>query len=414
MVSNGIVIKSDSGRRIRIDGLIKAGGQGEVYNATETNSGQKGVVKVFHKQFASRDTVHRIRFLLSQNLSSVCPALCAPTDMLNTSDAVGHFSPFAPGEPLEELLVNAEFTFMEALQLASSLAHAIGVLHQRNIAHGDLHADNLIIHRVRSVLQLHVIDIDNFHAPGVPLPPMVGQNLYMAPELRSALKSMQPAIPDLLTDRFSLGVLMHEIILLRHVAAGADDTEAEFQNAMCNGHWIHDPASPDKPTRPPGGYPAEVLSSDLARLFRLALSLDPAARPSPRTWSTETAQAIDNVFLCPKCDGPVIIDGFKVICPFCNTPFPALTMVVGPNGRNVPLTRGSVPIGRKELGGSLKVSSHHAVFRRKGPETTIESHGTNGTYRWGKTGWMRLPDRKPILVQRGDRLLMGDVEVFLN
>jgi hypothetical protein len=53
MIQKGRIIKSDSGRRIRVDGLIKPGGQGEAYWATEVNSGQKGVLKVFHKRFAN-------------------------------------------------------------------------------------------------------------------------------------------------------------------------------------------------------------------------------------------------------------------------------------------------------------------------------------------------------------------------
>jgi len=413
MIAKGKIIRTDSGRRLRVDGFIKAGGQGEAYRTTEMNTGEKGVIKVFHKRFANGDTLKRIRFLLGQDLASACPAIRAPTDILNTRGMVGHYTPRAPGRTLEEFLANPDSTFVEGLQLAISLAYPIGVMHTRQIAHGDLQAENLIINRVGSVLQLSVIDLDNFNAPAVPPPPMVGQNLYLAPELRVALAHSRPAVPDLYTDCFALGVLMHEIILLRHVASGSDGNEADFQKAMCSGRWIQDPAASDRPAGNPGGYPVEVLNADLARLFRFALSLEPAKRPSPDRWKNELGKAFNTIYCCPACGGPCVVDVSKSACPLCKRLFPHLAMRMA-DGRVISLECGSVSVGRNDLGGSMKVSVLHAVFRRVGPETWIESLGSNGTCRWTGTAWVRLPEKKPILVQEGDWLLLGDVQVQLN
>lgn len=412
MIKTGKVVKSDSGRRIRVDGLIKQGGQGEAYYATEVNSGQKGVLKVFHKRFANGDTVKRLRFLVDQDLQSACPVLCAPIDVLDKRDVIGHYTPFADGQSLEEFLGNPNSTFLEQMQLAITLAHAVDAMHSRKIAHGDLHAENLIINRVGSVFQLHVIDMDNFNAPGMPLPPCVGHNLYMGPELRAALAKGQPAIPTVETDLFSLGVLMHEIILLYHVCAGNDASETGFQKAMCSGRWLLDQAAADRPGGSLGGYPVEVLNAGLARLFRSALSLDPAKRPSAASWEAGLGAAFNSVYCCPNCGGPCVIDVSKVKCPVCATPFSHLTLRF--NGHAIPLAKGATAVGRAELGGSMKVSLRHAVFRRVGPETWIESSGSNGTYRWNGSGWTRLPDRKPLLVQGGDRLKLGDVEARLT
>ena len=74
------------------------------------------------------------------------------------------------------------------------------------------------------------------------------------------------------------------------------------------------------------------------------------------------------------------------------------------------LNKGAVEVGRVNLKGSNKVSSRHAVFRRIGSEIWIESLGTNGTYRWAGSGWVRLPDRKMVLVKKGDRLRFADLE----
>jgi len=414
MIQKGEIVKSDSGRCIRVDELIKAGGQGEAYRATEVNSGQKVVLKVFHKRFAHGDTVKRLCFLVDQHLQSACPVLVAPIEVLNKRDLVGHYTPFADGQLLEEFLSNPHSTFIEQMQLAITLAHAISVLHARKIADGDLHAENLIIKHVGSVFQLHIIDLDNFNAPGMPAPSCVGHNLYMAPELRAALAKGQPAIPTVATDLYSLGVLMHEIILLCHPSQGNDDNEADFQKAMCAGKWLMDPAVADRPSGNLGGYPTTVLNADLARLFRSAVSLDPTKRPSSDIWETELCKSFNTVYACPKCGGPCVIDISKVACPLCSLPFPHLTLRINGHGGDIPLANGSTVVGRTELGGSLKVSARHAVFHRVGPETWLESAGSNGTYRWNGSKWIRMPDRKSLLVVAGDRLRLGDIEVQLN
>ena len=410
MITSGEIFESQSGRRIRVEGLIGVGGQGEAYWVTDLNTGQRGVLKVFFEKFVSSETIQRLHFLTSLQLNTVCPALLAPNDLINKKGRIGHYTLAAPGQPLEEFLKNPNSTFVESLQLAISLAHAVTMLHQRQIAHGDLHADNLLVNKTASVPELYVIDFDNFNAPRMPAPPCVGHNLYMAPELRMALVQGKPAIPDIWTDRYSLGVVMHEIILFKHVAAGADNDEAEFHKAMCSG-WLHDPASADRPPGNIGGYPVEVLNADVARLFRKSLSLDRAERPSADQWEMALGKAINEVYVCPRphCSGPCLIDASKSICPLCKHPYPFLK-IVAVNGQMISLDRGAIPVGRDDLGGAKKVSARHAVFRRIGPETWLESLGSNGTYRWAGSQWIKLPDNKPVLVQHNDRLRFADME----
>lgn len=431
MIPKGGIVKSDSGHRIRIEKPVMKktwddlhakwidtpaiGGTAVAYWATEMNTARKGIVKIFRKEFVNADMIKRLHFLVDQGLHRDCPILFAPVEVLNKGDLIGHFTPYADGKSLENYLREPDSTFGGQIQMAIALSHAVGVMHARSIAHGDLHAENLIVKCEGTVLRLCVIDLDNFNAPGMPAPPCVGHNLYMAPELRMALARRQLAIPTVTTDLYSLGVLMHEIILLVHPSAGKDDDELHFQEAMCSGKWLLDPAESGRPSADLGGYPPTILSADLARLFRSAMSLDPTNRPSAHSWKTVLSQAFHAVHICsnPVCGIPFIADLSKVACPACGRPFPHLTLRMKGCG-GVPLVNGSTMIGRIELGNSPQVSARHAIFRRVGPETWIESIGRNGTYRWNGEKWVRLTDGKPVPLQAGDRLRLGDVEVMLN
>jgi hypothetical protein len=404
MFSPGDTLKLDSGRTIRLDGILAPGGQGTAYNATDLSARQQGVFKLFGNP--TSETVTRLRFLVGLKLQTICPVLYAPIDSLTRGGSAGTYAPLAPGQILEEFLASYPATFIEGLQLATAVSAAVKVLHDQRLVHGDLHAANMLVHRYASVLKPFLIDLDNFRAPGVPDPPCVGHNLYMAPELRLALANHRTAVPDERSELYSLGVLNYEILLVRHPATGADADEQQFHKAMCSG-WIHDPARADRVSGVLGGLPVEVLNADLMRLFRRGLSADRSERPTAAEWVGELSRALHQIFACTHCGGPCVLDASKNACPICRQAFPTFKLV-GAFGQ-IQLRDASTVVGRSNLGGSSKVSARHAVIRRHGPEYRLESKGQNGTRRWA-SDWIRLPDDQPVLIQAGDRLKFADVE----
>jgi serine/threonine protein kinase len=403
MFGPGDVVELDSGKKIRLEGVLAPGGQGTAYTATDLGSGQQGVFKVFHSP--TSDTVTRLRYLVGLKLQASCPVLIPPIDMFSRNGLVGTYAPLASGQILEEFLVHSA-TLVDNLQLGVALARAIQVLHEHQVVHGDLHAGNLIVRRDGSVLKAFLIDLDNFKAAGVPEPPCVGHELYMAPELRLALANHRPAVPDECSERYSLGVMLHEILLALHPASGADKDQHEFYNAMLSG-WMHDPARADRIRNAVGGLPIEVLNANLMRMFRRSLSRDRIGRPTAADWVSELSRALTLVFVCPRCGGPCLIDASKTVCPFERQPFPQLKLL-GAFGE-ITLQEAAMMVGRSNLGGSFNVSARHAILRRHGPEYLLESVGQNGTQRWAN-GWIRLPDRQPVLIQKGDRLKFADVD----
>lgn len=409
MLAVGQKLRCASGRTVQIERAFPAGGQGCAY-AVQDSKGAPGVVKLFHARFDRAETQRRLEHLIAQRLERACPVLVPPRDLVVEPAGVGYLAELFPGEPLEEFLGRSTTTLIDSLTLAVALAHAFAVLHARGIAHGDIHGSNVLVRRVGEALETAVIDFDNFAAAGVSPPPMVGQLLYLAPELRQALAASRPAVPDDRSDRFALGVLMHEVVLLLHPASGADATPELFERAMTSG-WIHDPARAGRP-HGAGGVPPQVLNPDLQRLFRTSLSQDPAERPSAAAWERALLRALRSIHVCDRCTMPFLVDTSKTACPACAAAFDDYDLRLL-DGRRIPVGGAAVPVGRALLGGSNKVSGTHAIFRKIGPELFVESLGRNGTFRSSGSAWVRLPDRMPILLFPGDRLRLGDVEVVV-
>jgi len=412
MVDEGTVVKSEGGRHLKILRMLGVGGEGVVRLAEDQGSGEQGVVKIFNDNLATRDTERRTEYLVKKRLGSLCPVLLAPIDWIREKHVLGHYAPVAPGVSLEEYLVRPDGTLVERVLMALAVAHAVAVLHKAGISHGDIHPGNLFVCRQADVLAVHIIDLDNFRAPGPPLPRMWGHPLYMAPEIRAAMKRGKAFAPDIPSDRFSLPVLLHEILLWRHVASGFNSSEADFDRAMSRGLWLHDPAKREKPSEEPGGYSAEILNRALMDLFRRSLSLDPSSRASAEEWESALQGILDRdeVFLCARCGDCCVFESDRVVCSACGRPYPSFRLVTA-KGRRILLEKAVVPLGRAELGGAMTVSGHHAILRRIGPETWIESLGSNGTYRWTGREWFRLPEGKPILLSANDRLSFADQEV---
>jgi len=413
-MSRSINVKTTSGYKVSLGSPIAYGGQGEVREATLSRNNTRGVVKLFKKSFRTPSTRRRIEFLIDARLSQSCAAISAPTDLIASNGDLGHFTPFAPGMSLEKMLQAGDITLIQAIQMALAIVRAAEVLHDQDISHGDLHSENILVESAEDdVLKPHVIDLDNFGAPGQPPPDMIGQNLYLAPEQRIAISKGQPATPDIFTDRFSLGVLVHEMLLLKHPATGADDDEASFQQAMSEGRWLHDPGNGGSLFDALGGYPSGIVGPGLFRLFRRSMSLERDARPTPTEWKSSLQSVLDNVYICPRCGGAFVVNPYSFVCCHCKRSFPDLHLCTS-DGTRIVLDRAAVPIGRDNISSDQTVSARHAIFRRRGPLTFIESRGRNGTLRWDGTKWVQLPDNSPIVVKDGDRLRLGNFEVQLR
>lgn len=411
MIPIGTTITTNTGRKVVVTRFISSGGQGVVYLVIDVRTGALGVIKVFHDKFDPATTEKRIRYLISKQLNAKCRSLIAPKERFSIDGWVGHYAPFVAGQSLDQIVANPKFDFYQGLCVALAIARSVDVLHTHGMASGDIHAGNYLIAELDSHFEVQCIDNDNFAAPGAPPPPMIGHELYTPVELRDGTSSSRPVLPSMLTDRYELAVLLHEVILLCHPAAGQEDSEAGFQKAM-SGRWLLDPAVLNRSSTVPG-YSPFALNSDLCRLFRSGLSSDPYERPTASEWEKVIATALDWVDYCDTCGHPSIIESGKTCCPVDRHPYPVLRLVIKNGGKIIPL-HGATCIGRHDLGGSSHVSGHHATVQQTAFGIVLETFGRNGTYRRNGRGWVRIPDNKPAIIHDGEELKFGDVEVVVT
>jgi serine/threonine protein kinase len=378
------------------------------YEVTERTSDKPHVLKVFASGSSSDCRERRTRFLVACELPSICAAIHGPTDLVADGSVVGHIASWAPGCSLDEF--TEARSLLDDLAIACALSAIISRLHARGIAHGDIQGRNIHLYRgSRDVIEVHVFDLDNFATqdPAVPPPLMSGHILYMAPELRSATGGNPSARPDLATDAFSLGVILHEILLGCHPAHGVDGDEDGLERSLLSGRSTRDPANPARGDPLTDVRAWDALDARLQGLLRASLALDPARRPLPSVWEEALSQALWKLFACPGCRNVFVIDSSKLACPTCHKPLPVLAIEL-PSGVRIPIDRGGILIGREHLGGSIVVSKQHAVLHRMGPELRLDSIGRNGTSRWNGKQWIRLPERT--FIRAGDRVRFADVE----
>ena len=412
MNENQPTFQTDSGRMLRKGKQIGLGGQGIVFEATDLSSGEAGVIKTFKPEFDRNTIAQRVRLLISLKLGSRCSALVAPTDSITTPDRVGHYSRFIPGHNLFDEYEKPSFDFYQGLQVALCVARLVEAVHSAGIAYGDINPGNFLLLKKSDHFEVYAIDFDNYVAVGAPDPFMVGHPEYMSPELRQAMELNQPASPTIQSDRFSLAVVLHELLLHCHPGLAKGDTKEGFKQAMAD--WFYDPSCFGRDRRIEGHYSPYVLDVNLCALFRRGISHHVRERPSATEWVVALSSTLGRVDLCDVCGYPSILDSSKTDCPVDRHAYPALKLVVGSTGKTIAISKKQVDVGRDDLCGSPKVSRHHATIRRLGPAVLLESVGLNGTCRWNGSDWLKIPDGRPVLVRENEWLRFADVQVMVT
>jgi DNA-binding helix-hairpin-helix protein with protein kinase domain len=221
--------------------------------------------------------------------------------------------------------------FRGRVKAAIQIANAIRYLNLKGFAQGDISGRNFLINPVdgRAVL----IDLDGLTVPGYMEGGVVGTPGYMAPELIIGWTEGKRVVPDRLSDRHALAVLLYQFLLMTHpllsgtMPALSESAEEDSMLRMGK-HALYVEHPTDKRNQLPAGYPlrTDLLGDRLKELFRKAFvdGLDkPQERPQHAEWMSALTELLEDIATCqnPACELRAFPSrGYQVThCPFCGT-----------------------------------------------------------------------------------------------
>lgn len=158
-------------QKYRVVECLGKGWEGEVYLVRERSTGIERSVKLF---FPRRNPSNRTvrQYALKLHRLRGCPILI----QYHTQEKITHqgqdvtllVSDYVEGEPLSEFLKGQpgrRLDYFQGLHLLHDLAVGIEPMHNRREYHGDLHDENIIIHRLGISFEVRLLDMFNKGRP---------------------------------------------------------------------------------------------------------------------------------------------------------------------------------------------------------------------------------------------------------
>ena len=214
--------------RYQIRSQIGAGGMGEVYLAEDLKLLRQIALKVLSAEFCE-DDLRSARFLREAQAASALnhPNICTIYEINDEHRPPFIVMEYVEGETLAERIKAGGFEIAEILRLTSQLAGALSDAHAHGIIHRDIKPANIIVTQGG---QLKILDFgiakrltseseaetqaDLTHAGFI-----AGTVGYMSPEQARGLPV------DARTDVWSVGVVLYEMLTLRHPFAEATNSD---------------------------------------------------------------------------------------------------------------------------------------------------------------------------------------------
>jgi hypothetical protein len=241
---------------LEAESLIGEGSFGEVYRAFDPWLGRHVALKLFRASGSigtGLDEARRLARLRHRNVLSVYG--CAVHD-----GRAGLWSELIEGRTLAAILADdGAFSAEEALRIGRDLAQALTVVHEADLVHGDVKAENVMRERSSRIVLM------DFGAGGEQRL-LAGQRLisgtprYLPPEV------LDGAPLTTQSDIYALGVLMFFLLRGHHPYAETD--AAALREAQRRGPQLRLSDAPPE------------LDPALCALVERCISIDPAQRPS--------------------------------------------------------------------------------------------------------------------------------------
>lgn len=181
---------------------IGTGGNGVVYKARHSVTGQVVALKVLDKQVDSRRVRNEVRVQASLSHPSIAILL----DLLVDKDKQVLVMEYIEGENLQKYLSGRSLSDRQKRALFLKILEPVAYLHQKNIIHRDLKPENIIVQKDGNIKLL-----DFGIAQGISTPKLtkaghlVGTIRYAAPERLKGINVKQ-------SDIWSLGAIYYEML----------------------------------------------------------------------------------------------------------------------------------------------------------------------------------------------------------
>jgi PAS domain-containing protein len=255
--------------RYRMEEELAVGGMARIYRVTHLNLEREFAMKILSAEMSARPVIRK-NFVREAKVASQMehPNIVGVTDF-GVDDAYGAFivMEYLKGETLRNRLHRkGPMRLPVALDVGLQLAEALHYIHERNIIHCDIKAENIFLvdqpkeQRRRTVAKLLDFGLSKTKAMGAQLArsEVGGTPHYMSPEHFAGI-APQPSM-----DIYSLGVLLYEMV------AGRPPFDGDLER-LAVAHLKERP-------RPPSSRLAEPLDERVDELILKALEKKPEDR----------------------------------------------------------------------------------------------------------------------------------------
>lgn len=372
-------IIGSSGNRYKILKELGRGGQGIVFLCQRETDGSKLAVKWYFKRTASITQRDRIDDLVRRG-----PPQCDergvkfiwPLETVTHSEknSFGYAMSLIDGSNYYNynkiIRRKAPMPTLKSLcKISFNVAHALDKIHAAGLAYCDINLGNIQVNPMNG----HVVVCDNDNVlPNGSEPEILGMIDFQAPEI-----SKGTSRPDVLSDLYSLAILLYQIWMWEHPLEGALTAKVRSWDEVAKRRYFVDEPlfchHPSDKRNSAEGDP--ILGTSVARWYSLCSpglrdlfiksftkGIDiPNRRPSSDQWKHAFMEVYQNVFPCRACGREVLFGSSELglTCPECSAPAVANTVLSVSNGvgsctvvarEGAELLRANVEVGSEDGG----------------------------------------------------------------